>query len=211
MYFSAFAPGSPCGVFSPLHSLLSVWECRCPIGARRSWVQSGCRFVRRQPTFWAPALCCVQSLELGLLPLSFLSDVQSPTGPKVYPAHFHTFRELPDKLCLLVWAEEAARRGELQVGDILVQAEDQKITASSVYEVASLLLGPPGTVVQIKVKRAPASGHVGGQDELHHVVELERKQTSFVSMHALVEANRDPGAARSPAPPPPCDGTSIVI
>ena len=35
----------------------SVWECRRPIGARRSWVQSGCRFARRQPTFWAPALC----------------------------------------------------------------------------------------------------------------------------------------------------------
>ena len=45
---------------------------------------------------------------------------------------------------LVLWAEEAARRGELQVGDILVQAEDQKITASSVYEVASVLLGPPG-------------------------------------------------------------------
>ena len=52
---------------------------------------------------------------------------------------------------LLFRVDEAAARGDLQVGDVLVEAESQKITASSVYEVASVLLGPPGGLLMSEI------------------------------------------------------------
>jgi hypothetical protein len=41
-------------------------------------------------------------------------------------------------------SDEAAHLGELQIGDMLVEVEGQPISAASVYDAASLLLGPPG-------------------------------------------------------------------
>jgi len=58
-------------------------------------------------------------------------------------------------------ADEAAQRGELQIGDMLVEVEGQPISASSVYDAASLLLGPPGEADQCGLRQHVACNRIG--------------------------------------------------
>ena len=87
-------------------------------------------------------------------------------------------------------AEEAARRGDLQIGDVLVEVRGRKISAQSVYEVASQLLGAAGTRVQIKVRR--------GLEQVLEV-ELERRQTSASAIQAIVDQGDHRGTRSTPA------------
>lgn len=43
-----------------------------------------------------------------------------------------------------IHTDEAAQRGDLKVGDVLAEIEGNSITTATFYDVASLLLGPPG-------------------------------------------------------------------
>jgi len=58
-------------------------------------------------------------------------------------------------------ADEAAHQGELQRGDMLLEVEGQKICASSVYDAASLLLGPPGETDKCGVRQHVACNRIG--------------------------------------------------